>query len=169
MFTILLLVYGSQMKICFQERFLLKPESSIDLRNSIYVSLIACNVIVSFWFDCDSNLFDDVKHIDNNRFEKNIPTDLGRLSQLTELIVGKQVELMSIFVCVFFAFAFFSLYTKVLTVSCGLSLLPISSVSDNNMLTGPLPSTLGKLVKLNYLTFCKYNAPIQTLSFFCPC
>lgn len=88
--------------------------------------------------------------LDSNRLEKTIPTELGQLIQLTELILGK----ISMYI-------FKSPFHEVLASKdmanffrC-ISFAICTDAKDNNKFTGQIPTSFGSLQKLEYLTFCK--------------
>ena len=86
---------------------------------------------------------------DNNTLEKLIPTTIGRLSVLKELVLGKhtrnapnRVTLLSSLI--------FNFYSIELNICIDLIF------TDNNLLSGPIPTELGNLRRIEYLSFCKY-------------
>ena len=89
--------------------------------------------------------------LDNNFLENTIVTEIGKLSSLNELVLGKLKLHMIV-------------GKVIVTISSTTGLCFFCK--DDNRLTGAIPSELGKLIRLKYLTFgmCTLTFLIQSLS-----
>lgn len=85
---------------------------------------------------------------DNNTLELNIPSEVGYLRELNEMILGTSLH-TNIKYFVFAILLIFVFHT--MHLCCHLCIC----FSDSNSFTGAIPSELGILNTLEYFTICK--------------
>ena len=152
-----------QMPTCFSDVFLVRSGSCINLKFWIYVSL---NKLVCFRSYCNiTRMFWTQLHI----ITSSIKMAMDSKSASPQNWVNS-VSWMSLFlVCTYNLIWWWYTFRKYAYLPWFIDLfqsLHILFTLDNNRLTGTLPSALGELNKLTYLTICKCYAYILTCLFY---